>query len=601
MKTNEIMDEQDLLNFALDQAITFLKKDGFSIENASNMLGICPNIVAKKSNKKYCLFIEGNEVRKQPEISKDNLNKMLEYAEKYKCIPLYGSFGFGASNHERFEKKTLLKDDPEGYYVNFTGFENLSSDADNLEDEETKKVEILNKAFNKQMKKSNEENKLGLTEYECDCYSNCFYVIYELTSKQFTFDEILEIYDYFTDVKDCKKPNVDIFKEGEEFRGFYRLSKNFSLTKDLDEEKRIHMCFAIYLASCIMRYDEKTEDITWNMECFENGVQYVIDEYNHELEFKEELKIVQTSDDEADDYGFTIENPIEVTSVAIQYQYLNAICQENGDLIKYNRIGSFIGNDDIYIDGYTIFDKKTGKEITTLYLTGDASKNTEKVPKGFKFIDEKEIKKESNKKTENKKYKQISEEEKIYEINITDKEKSISILKSFFNRYEFKRQTTLSDIKINASDDDGQLFSRKVDVFNNCSIFYKFDGYKLMIKVYKSCGSFNAAPDDIYIKLVDNVVYDLKKANGYSDKDLLQKHDVSSFEERERKRKFIRKYDEIMYYPFIITFIGTPILFFVMLLTKFENMIINILFMVFLVIFTGNMLFSNIYKTKNKL
>ena len=190
---------------------------------------------------------------------------------------------------------------------------------------------------------------------------------------------------------------------------------------------------------------------------------------------------------------------------------------------------------------------------------------------------------------------------KVYKIDITDKEKSISILKSFLNKYEFKKQTMMCELKVGSSADDGQLYLRNVELFNSCSLFYKFEGSKLIIEVYKASASFDMPADEKYIKLVDNVVIDIKKANGYKEKDLPEKHDVSEFDDHEKMRIFIKKYDEITFWPFVISMFGTPILFIVMLLTKFENMTINIIFAICLVFFVGNTIFARTYKSKNKL
>ncbi len=190
---------------------------------------------------------------------------------------------------------------------------------------------------------------------------------------------------------------------------------------------------------------------------------------------------------------------------------------------------------------------------------------------------------------------------KKYKIDITNKDKSISILKSFLNKYEFKKQTMMCELKVGASEDDGQLYLRNVELFNSCSIFYKFEGNKLIIEVYKGSTSFDMPADEKYIKLVDNAVIDIKKANGYKEKDLPDKHDVSEFDEHEKKRKFIKKYDEVTFWPFAISMFGTPILFIVMLLTKFENMTVNVLFAVCLIFFVGNIIFTKTYKNNNKL
>jgi len=135
--------------------------------------------------------------------------------------------------------------------------------------------------------------------------------------------------------------------------------------------------------------DEKTQESKWNMECFEEGTKVILEEYENQLkQFPERFLIKSYSDPTKDDYGYSVENPIELLSISVQYQYLDMLETEEGKKITYERIGSFGGPDDIYIDGYEIYVKGTfkNKKIATLYLTGDGSYNSISTPKGFRFI-----------------------------------------------------------------------------------------------------------------------------------------------------------------------------------------------------------------------
>jgi len=123
---NEFMANQDLLDFAVEQTISFLQNEGYTIEGANSKVGTYPNVVAKKADKLFGILVEGNEVRKQPKISISRKFDMLRFARKFEAIPLYASLGFGSANHEKFENEILLKNDPDGFYVNFTGFEEIN-------------------------------------------------------------------------------------------------------------------------------------------------------------------------------------------------------------------------------------------------------------------------------------------------------------------------------------------------------------------------------------------------------------------------------------------------------------------------------------------
>ena len=66
-------------------------------------------------------------------------------------------------------------------------------------------------------------------------------------------------------------------------------------------------------------------------------------------------RVGSLSDPTRDDYGYSLQNPIEVVSVALEYQYLNAMETEKGKAIKYHRLGSFTGAGGELVDGYEIF------------------------------------------------------------------------------------------------------------------------------------------------------------------------------------------------------------------------------------------------------
>lgn len=249
---------------------------------------------------------------------------------------------------------------------------------------------VLNDEFKNKMIEINKEYNLGLDNYECECYSNCFYVLDELTNHQFEFEEIFDTYDFFSDVLYGKRPEIDIFDSDDAFKGFYRLSKRYSTTKNLTEQQRIYFCFALYQALCIMQVDSQNSDkMTWNMDVFEKGVSAIISEYEFSAkEFPNKFIIKKYSDYSKSDYGYCIENPIEVVSVRTEYQYLEGIQTENNKKITYNRIGSASRTDGIIVDCFDIYTKGLlkNKKIATLYISGYGFENTSHTPKGFKFI-----------------------------------------------------------------------------------------------------------------------------------------------------------------------------------------------------------------------
>jgi hypothetical protein len=87
-------------------------------------------------------------------------------------------------------------------------------------------------------------------------------------------------------------------------------------------------------------------------------------------------------------FGYERTNPIMAKGIAQGYVYLNQLKCENGDDIKYNRIGSFSsGLEELPspVDGYTIMNARTGKEISTLYIYAYSHGSSVQAPEGFRF------------------------------------------------------------------------------------------------------------------------------------------------------------------------------------------------------------------------
>ena len=242
------------------------------------------------------------------------------------------------------------------------------------------------KEFYKKMISYRNENNLydELTNNDCEFYALVLNVIHKATNSQYTVDEVFNIYDFFTDVADGKMPNVDLFTKGDSFKGFYRLSKRYSLTKNLTEEERLLLCFCIYQAHCVSVFDEKTRTLDFDKKLFAGGLENIKKAFKYEKEhFPKKYEIMALSDPSKDDYGYTKENPIEVTAVAVEYQYLRGITY-HGKKITFEHKSDYIGLHDNLVDSFDIF--VDGDKVATLYLTSDGSHNSIKCPKGFEFI-----------------------------------------------------------------------------------------------------------------------------------------------------------------------------------------------------------------------
>ncbi|MBR6253010.1 MAG: hypothetical protein IKR04_04135 [Clostridia bacterium] len=137
MDESNLMSKQDMWNVATDTIVKYLEKENYTIEGVNSSCNTYPNIVASKDGTLYGIIIDVDEVRKQPKYSTRRTFDMLRFARKFNAVPLYASVGLGAANPERFDKELLIKHDPEGYYANFVGFEDINLDIEkNLTKEE---------------------------------------------------------------------------------------------------------------------------------------------------------------------------------------------------------------------------------------------------------------------------------------------------------------------------------------------------------------------------------------------------------------------------------------------------------------------------------
>lgn len=242
--------------------------------------------------------------------------------------------------------------------------------------------------FKQFMKMKNEEQGFGLSEHECECYASMLSVLGEIAEQWLSPLQLFNTYDFFTDVLDGRQPAIMLIDRKEAYKGLYRLSKIYPATRNLDEEGRRLFCFAVYWASCVKTYDEEKDQVIWSMGDFQKGKDYILKLYEYErVNFPQKYMVGSLSDPSREDYGYSLQNPIEVVSVALEYQYLNAMETEKGKAITYHRIGSFTGEGGTIVDGYEIFVPGifTEKKIATLYLCAYGAENSRTAPKGFRF------------------------------------------------------------------------------------------------------------------------------------------------------------------------------------------------------------------------
>ena len=248
-------------------------------------------------------------------------------------------------------------------------------------------MEIIDNVFKEKMDEFNKENELGLTDYECSCYANCFKVLCELTNNKLGFDDIAVTYDFFDDVATGKRPDIMIMTS--KYFDIYKLSKRYSTTKNLTEDERRIFAFGLYYAICIKGFDEEKQEMTWTLKEY-TSVDVIKKQYEWHLENQSEKFVIPDpiSDYTKEDYGLSIENPVEVNGIRTIYDYLECLELADGTQVVFERDGSDSNSKDIIVDEFKVMKKGLfgmKKQISSIYVSGYGFENSDHVPKGFKF------------------------------------------------------------------------------------------------------------------------------------------------------------------------------------------------------------------------
>lgn len=123
-------------------------------------------------------------------------------------------------------------------------------------------MKVINEEFLKNMNEYRKKFNLELTEEECKCYANMLSVLNDISHKEFTFEQLINTYDFITDVIDGARPDIMVMTD--KYRDIYRLLKRYSTTKNLDDTRK-KFAFVIYEAKCVVIMDEETNKPTWNI------------------------------------------------------------------------------------------------------------------------------------------------------------------------------------------------------------------------------------------------------------------------------------------------------------------------------------------------
>ena len=158
-------------------------------------------------------------------------------------------------------------------------------------------------------------------------------------------------------------------------------------TAELNMEERTLFAFCVYLSVCIETYDEESDKIYSGLVLFQS-VEQIRAEYEYTKSNRPDLfeNRDTVNDEEAEDYGYSVNNPIQAVSIGAGYAFLNRLAVRGGS-VTYERDGSYGGRHKI-IDCYTVTVTKrslfgTKAQIYKLYIDPYATTNSKKAPKPF--------------------------------------------------------------------------------------------------------------------------------------------------------------------------------------------------------------------------
>lgn len=254
-------------------------------------------------------------------------------------------------------------------------------------------MEILNTQRFEKLKTIFKERNINLSLNDISIYSNVFEIISQFVHHKLTDEEILGVYDLLSDVIKNDRPDIVAHvSKNDRIRVQVRLMEELPETKGkLDLDEKIALAFCIYLGECTQIYDEEKNSMHNGIVLFDS-FEHIQSELDYEKEqFPSVYKLDKPEIKFDDTYGYSLENPINTTSIDASYYYLTKL-RYNGSPIIYERIGSFGNSKNDTIDGYDIFiEKKTlfGKKtikIATLYINAYCDGMPKVAPKGFELF-----------------------------------------------------------------------------------------------------------------------------------------------------------------------------------------------------------------------
>ncbi len=121
----DLMSKGEIQNFALH---TVLDNDAdvqnkFQFISANDNPDAIPNLILCSKTGFAFVLVKGYTTMKEPDLSKDEKNMLLELGKKYNAECYFAPVGFGSADSARFEAELALRGD--GFYCKYLGFQKV--------------------------------------------------------------------------------------------------------------------------------------------------------------------------------------------------------------------------------------------------------------------------------------------------------------------------------------------------------------------------------------------------------------------------------------------------------------------------------------------
>ena len=219
-------------------------------------------------------------------------------------------------------------------------------------------------------------------------------VVDELIEHKLTVSEANKLFIILAGLLLGKYPKIAaVVKKNDRIRLPYVAIEQLPATKGrLTSQEKLFFAFCTFYAVCIEVYDEKTHKThkgIWDIDSPSHVIRLLdweIENHPERFDFlsSEKRKILVS---EGINFGVSIDNPVKAVTIADGYNYLNQLRTNEGNPVKYERLGSMRGKHGGIIDGYMLYYEEAGtKHSIKIYIDPYAVENSDKAPEGLTFI-----------------------------------------------------------------------------------------------------------------------------------------------------------------------------------------------------------------------